>query len=55
MGGRERACRSTAPNAPAFGNTASAALAEPVPLEPGTQQATAQVTLVYALDPATGR
>jgi uncharacterized protein YggE len=43
---------STAPHVPAFGNAASAAT---VPLEPGTQQATAQVTLVYALDRATGR
>jgi uncharacterized protein YggE len=45
-------------NGPIYGfagqlDTASAhapSIGSPVPLEPGTQQATAQVTVVYAID-----
>jgi uncharacterized protein YggE len=40
----------------AFSNGAPAAAAQALPLQPGTQQETAQVTLVYALEPpASGR
>jgi uncharacterized protein len=45
----------TAPSVPGF-NTSAAALGQTpaVPLEVGSQQANAQVTMVYALEPASG-